>query len=245
MDDADLRARADAAAADEDGQSNREATCRAAAAMFRDVGAALWVSGNIVGPDRVEGTSPFGYGNDGVVGLATISQVAGELTAGAVALLDQGNLYGAAALLRQVVEVEYLGWAFAEDPDEAAAWIRSTKSDRWAFWSPARLRKRAGGRFRGKDYGLHCERGGHPTPIAGTLLPHHSDQPPVAWWWLDLTLDCVSLGRYLIAAAARLGVGDVLTALDSGPAYMAAVAQWEQGDPLREFTDTFREPTRP
>jgi phage/plasmid primase-like uncharacterized protein len=48
-----------------------------------------------------------------VVGVATVAQISGELGAGAVALLEAGNNYAAAALIRQLVEVEYLASAFA------------------------------------------------------------------------------------------------------------------------------------
>lgn len=38
------------------------------------------------------------------------------------------------------------------------------------FFTPAKLRQAAAGRFRGKDYGYHCELGGHPVPGAAILL---------------------------------------------------------------------------
>jgi hypothetical protein len=105
-----------------------------------------------------------------------VVQIAGELSSGVIALLDQGNRYGAAALLRQLVEVEYLTWAFAEDEEEAMNWIRSTKEERMRFWQPRHIRNRAGGRFRRIDYALHCESGGHPSPEGIRLLPTHSDR---------------------------------------------------------------------
>jgi hypothetical protein len=76
-------------------------------------------------------------------------------------LLDNGNLYAAAALLRQLVEVEYLAWAFAEDDEEAAAWLRSTKEERTKFWQPrlTSLGKRSAGRFKG-GFLQH-----HPVPL--------------------------------------------------------------------------------
>jgi hypothetical protein len=55
-------------------------------------------------------------------------------------------------------------WAFAEDQEEAASWLRSTRQDRQQRWQPRHLRQRSQGRFRGEDYGEHCEMGGHPTP---------------------------------------------------------------------------------
>jgi|SRR5581483_1204959 len=93
------------------------------------------------------------------------------MTTSAAVLLEQDNLYGAAALLRQLVEAEYLAWAFAEDRVEAAAWLRSTNEKRREMWQPKHLRERSGGRFRAIDYAHHCECGGHPTPSAKRLLP--------------------------------------------------------------------------
>jgi hypothetical protein len=40
----------------------------------------------------------------------------GSLASGTIAVLRVENWYAAAALLRQVVEVEYLLWLFAEEP---------------------------------------------------------------------------------------------------------------------------------
>jgi hypothetical protein len=135
----------------------------------------------LFGGDRRAGSSPFDFGSDATAGLAAVAQTAGELSAGAILLLDSGNLYGAAALIRQLVDVEYLAWAFAEEQDEAA-WLRSTKEERRNMWQPIKLRKRSGDRFRQKDYGYHCGMGGHPTPQVGpktpALLPGRETIPP-------------------------------------------------------------------
>jgi hypothetical protein len=110
------------AADDPDGQALREHTCRGLAGTFREAGKLLWVIGYFVGADRVEGASPFGFGSDKSVGLALVIQIGGELLDGAVTLLSDDNLYGAASLLRQLVEIEYLAWAFAEDDEQAMEW---------------------------------------------------------------------------------------------------------------------------
>lgn len=86
----------------------RGAVVTALGPAFRSAGTLLWVAGNLIGPDRVNKASPFGNGSDAVVGLAIVTQTAGELCSGAVSLLNEGNTYAAAALLRQLVEVEYL-----------------------------------------------------------------------------------------------------------------------------------------
>ena len=87
-----------------------------------------------------------------------------------LALYRSEHAYSASALVRQLVEVEYLAWAFEDDPTEAKKWIHSNKKDRINFFTPAKLREAARDRFRGKDYGYHCELGGHPVPGAKNLL---------------------------------------------------------------------------
>ena len=93
-------------------RKTRRSYCVSLTKALRDGGHALWIDGALIGPDRANGESPFGFGSDAVVGLASTLQIAGELMAGASLLFDDGNRFGAAALIRQLVEVEYLAWAF-------------------------------------------------------------------------------------------------------------------------------------
>lgn len=72
--------------------------------------------------------------------------------------------------MRQLVEVEYLAWAFDARDNDAERWLRSTTEERRDFFTPAKLRQAAQGKFRGKDYGNHCEMGGHPVPRSAILL---------------------------------------------------------------------------
>ena len=85
-------------------------------------------------------------------------------------LFGGGRQYAGAALLRQLVEIEYLAWAFDARDQDAERWLRSTKEERQQFFTPAKLRAASEGRFRGKDYGYHCELGGHPVPGSYLLL---------------------------------------------------------------------------
>jgi hypothetical protein len=166
-----LRDALEAAARDEAGAKARKQFGECLAATLRAGGQVLWIGGAMIGPDRAEGQSPFDFGSDATVGLATVMQIAGELVSGAVLLLGEGNRYAAAALIRQLVEVEYLAWAFAEDEEEATDWMRSNRKERERFWKPARIRERAGSRLRGEDYWEHCGKGGHPLPRASICFP--------------------------------------------------------------------------
>ena len=92
-----------------------------------------------------------------------LAGVSGELLSGT-------RHYAGAALLRQVVEIEYLTWAFANEVRDAADWLNSTHEDRMCLFTPAKLRTTSGGRFNAKDYRDHCEQGGHPVPGAVGLI---------------------------------------------------------------------------
>ncbi len=143
---------------------------RTTAETFSSVGAELHVAGHIVGTDRVRGRSPFGHGSDEIVAVSLLLRIAGQVVSASTDLFDDGRHYAAAALLRQLVEIEYLAWAFGTRDSDAERWLRSTAEERREFFAPAKLRDAAQGRFRGKDYGYHCELGGHPVPRATILL---------------------------------------------------------------------------
>lgn len=224
---------------DERGIEARSSLVRCLGPGFRELGEFLWVGGYMIGGDRVAGRSPFAFGSDAVVGLAIVTQTAGELCAGAALLLEHGNDYGAAALLRQLVEVEYLGWAFAEDEDEAADWLRSGREDRLKRWQPRHMRDRSSGRFRGSDYALHCELGGHPTREGSCLLPNHTRR--LSWLLpFELAAHGASIYDYVTVATARLGY-TVAVRRENFAALGLAVSKWRSADRLREHIHDLRD----
>lgn len=202
------------------------------ACAFTKVGEYLSMAGSVIGPDRADGTSPFGFGSDATVGLGTVVQIAGELSSGIICLLEQGNRYAAAALLRQLVEVEYLTWAFAEDENEAMNWLRSDREERLRLWQPGHVRKRAEGRFRGSDYALHCEAGGHPTPEGNRLLRSTDQKEPDFFAWNELLFHGLSAWDYTLAAADRLGYGGEIRALPEAESLAVSREKRQAEDPL-------------
>jgi hypothetical protein len=230
------------ALADEVGRSSRIACCADLAAAMTKLGQVLWVGGFIIGRDRVSGTSPFKFGSDSTVGLATVSQVGGQLLTGVNVLLRLDNRYAAMALIRQLVEVEYLAWAFAEDQPEAATWLRSTREERRKMWQPGHLRDRSKGLFGQEDYRQHCEHGGHPTPDAITLLPGHSRCTPADLCWLEAALHGTSIWHYLTSAARKHGYETVLTDLPEAETADMSIARWQVADPTRGLWLTGRAP---
>jgi len=158
------------AAADETTIGVRQDLARFTSQAFAKTGELLHVFGHIIGSDRVEGRSPLGHGSDETVAVSLLLRIGSELVSASTGLFADGRHYAASALLRQLVEIEYLAWAFETRDQEGERWVRSTKSERQSFFTPAKLRKAAGGRFRSEDYGFHCELGGHPVPGSTLLL---------------------------------------------------------------------------
>lgn len=193
-----------AALHDEPSSQARHVLCRSLGAAFSDVGHLLYLLGDIVGADRKSGASPFRHGSDSTAALGMLGQIAGELVAAAYGLTESGQYYAAMSLVRQLVEVEYLAWAFGSDHSEAETWLRSSHEERLRMWQPRHLRDRSGGRFRGKDYQDHCEKGGHPTPEARFLLPDHSVRLPGDAVLVEIVVHGVSCWDYFVAAIVEL-----------------------------------------
>lgn len=105
-----------------------------------------------------------------ITGFSMLLRMAGELTRASADLLASGQHYAGAALLRQIVEIEYLTWTFKEKHRNPAKWLRSTHEERMKEFTPAQLRQTSHGRFLSQDYRHHCEQGGHPVPPGALLL---------------------------------------------------------------------------
>ncbi len=198
------------------------------AKTFRDVGIQLHAFGHMLGTDRREGTSPFGHGDDAAVAVSMLLRVGSQLVSGSADLISDGRHYAGSALVRQLVEVEYLAWAFETKNEDAARWLRSTREERQSFFTPAKLRKAADGRFRGADYGYHCELGGHPVPGSWQLLTED-----VAMAQLMLS-DCLGhSGRvwdHIVGWAIGHHLGEMVTS--HADEMLARYSEWKASDPL-------------
>lgn len=196
--------------------------------VFQDVGTLLHITGHVVGYDRHNNLSPFGHGDDVTVAISMLLRIGSQLVSGSANLIGDGRHYAGAALIRQLVEVEYLAWAFETNDAEAARWLRSTRDERREFFTPAKLRKAAGTRFRSLDYGYHCELGGHPVPGSWTLL---NGDVAVAQLMLS---DCLGhSGRiwdHLVGWAKAHANGAPI--LSRAQEMMKCYAHWKATDPL-------------
>lgn len=160
------------------------------------------LAGSMIGPDRVSGVSTTGNADEPLVTLSFVLHTAHSLVSGARSLV-RTNPYAASALVRQLVEVEYLAWAAVENPAEARDWLTSTPAARRERWQPRQLRKRAGGRFSPDEYAEHCEAGGHPTPAGVRAFITGHDKAfmmeLVSW---EAAKHGHSIWKYAVAAAA-------------------------------------------
>jgi len=163
-------------------------TCSTLAEALAAAGAVLWAFGLADQPRR---------------SIAAAIQMGGETARGAVLLLRENNRYGAAALVRQLVEIEYLLCLFALDRNEPLRWASSDLEAVRKESQPARMRERCGGRFRSAEYFSHCQVGGHPRFAAGYVLPEHvrmgplSDAVIFAAGWVDLAQHLVQIWRWV------------------------------------------------
>ncbi len=232
------------AAEDRSAKDTRRRLCSALGSAFETAGEALQTIGHIFGPDRVDESSPFGNGDDSLVALGQLSSTAASLIRGAVQLLDEQNTYAASALNRQLVEVEYLSWAFAEDRDEASSWLRSNRQERLARWQPRHLRDRSHGRFRGADYAEHCEIGGHPSPLGIRALITARKAATIELTFCEAALHGSSTWDYLLSAVeaywcdqnqAELPIPDSLV-----KEVATAVGAWHSDDHLIPTWNTVR-----
>jgi hypothetical protein len=148
-------------------------------------------------------------------------------------LFGSGQCYAAAALVRQIVEVEYLAWAFANRDKDAERWLRSTKRDRENFFAPRKIRAAVSGKFRGADYGNHCDLGGHPTPLAKILL---DDNGAVAQLLLsDLLHHARGIWVHLMEWAKMAGRGETVAVHNRD--MLERYLHWAKADPLDALTE--------
>lgn len=228
----DLKELVRLAALDPDIIAERMALAAFTAETFRHVGDKLHAIGYVSGTDRRDGVSPFGYGDDATVAVSLMLRIGSQLVSGAADLIADGRFYAGSSLVRQLVEVEYLAWAFETKSEEASRWLRSNRKERLNFFSPAKLRKESGGKFRSEDYSVHCELGGHPVPDSWKLL--HDDAVFPQCMLSDSLGHSERIWNHVVGWATESSNGScVLSSEDEKLNEMSArYAKWKQADPL-------------
>lgn len=126
--------------------------------------------------------------------VSTVLSMSAELAEAAVTMAARRRSYAVAAVIRQLIECEYLLTLFDQDLDHATTWIRSTPAEIRQTFSPAKMRKRTGN-FSSEEYWKHCDAGGHPAPKGARLLEHFDPAREV--WPLAFAELIVDLGLHL------------------------------------------------
>jgi hypothetical protein len=78
-------------------------------------------------------------------------------------MAERNRYYAVGAVIRQLIECEYLLALFNEDLDYAKRWLESTPDEVRESFAPAKMRKLTG-TFSNEEYWGHCSTGGHPAP---------------------------------------------------------------------------------
>jgi hypothetical protein len=162
------------ATADKTQVAARSSLAKFTANTFAHVGDELYAVANMLGRQQTVALPRSRHSTDQISAVSLLFRIAGQLTSASADLFADGRYYAAASLVRQIVEIEYLAWAFQSRNEDAERWLRSTADERRNFFTPAKLREAANGMFRGKDYGYHCELGGHPVPGSVILFERDS-----------------------------------------------------------------------
>lgn len=168
-------------------------------------------------------------------GIGTLTEMAAELALESVEAYRNGRWYAGAAIIRQLIEAEYLMFLFSRDPRVAEEWLLASPEKIRREFTPGRMRSRAQGMFRDEEYWIHCGLGGHPSPSGRHLLASHSDAiGSKEIHWLDLAQHLARLWSHfcqaLLASEAHSVVPGKLVVEVS-----EAVASWRSGDAHREI----------
>jgi hypothetical protein len=168
--------------------------------------------------------------------IAIVAQMGAELAVAAVQLYGAKCWYAGAALVRQLIEVEYLLFLFATDPTESERWLKASSAEAKNIFSPAAMRQRSAGRFGVEEYQVHLETGGHPSPLSHALLREHLT--PIAdstlklmdcSQWVDLAHHLERLARHYMAAVALHSRTNIYP--DRFARLEKLVSDWNAADP--------------
>ncbi|WP_157968498.1 hypothetical protein [Streptomyces geranii] len=126
--------------------------------------------------------------------VSTVVCMSTELADAAVAMAEKERYYAVGAVIRQLIECEYLLALFSEDLDHARGWFESTPEQVRSMFAPTRMRKLTG-KFSNEEYWNHCSTGGHPAP-KGIGLLQMMDPPRKQWPYASAEL-LIDLGLHL------------------------------------------------
>ena len=211
-------------------KKHRHELARFAAEIFADAGAKL----RAVATSHRDSGSGFATNDvtDETTTVSILLRTAAQLVSASNDLFADDRNYAAAALLRQMVKVEYLAWAVDVRDQDGKRWLRSNRERRMSFFSPAKLRRAAKGKFRSQDYSVHCELGGHPTPVgAATLLD--GNQATAQVLLADLLGHAGRVWDHVVRWGKRTPHGRPI--LDHSQPMLVKFSAWKIKDPLAKL----------
>jgi hypothetical protein len=125
--------------------------------------------------------------------VSTVACMAAELADAAVDMAVRQRYYAVGALIRQLIECEYLLTWFNNDLAHARTWRESTPEEVRRSFRPGTMRQLTG--FPDQEYWKHCETGGHPAPSGARLL-QKLDPTRTSWPYQAAEL-LIDLGLHL------------------------------------------------
>lgn len=193
-----------------------------------------WLGGGKV--EHTERSEAFGEAFHEFRAVSTVVCMAAELAEAALAMVEKRRYYAVAAVIRQLIECEYLLTLFNEDLNHARSWQESTPEAVRKSFTPSKMRSLTG-RFSNEEYWNHCSTGGHPAPKGAQLLekldPKRQSWPYAA---AELTIDLgLHLQRIWAAIDALLlkhhaRYGRIFT--DQSRRAAEAWSHWQEADPV-------------
>ena len=180
----------------------------------------------------------FGMSEGSRRALAVVAQMGAELAMGATQLYESERWYAGAALVRQLIEVEYLLFLFATDASEAEKWLKASSKEARRMFSPTKMQERSAERFNAAEYSIHCEIGGHPRPRGHVLLREHltpTSHDPTELFdpgvqWVDLAQHVERMWGHYVAAVAVHSPSNVY--LERFEMIWKLIDEWRALDPV-------------
>lgn len=233
----------------------REVFCGTVAEQTREIGGWLAMSAWLGAGDQQDASATRPTVQDptrarSFTAAGLVAQISADLMGGVQVLFAGGNDYAASALVRQLIECEYLFRAFRINFAEAARWIDANDAERWDF-SPKKLRKIGG--FDDQEYRQHCNMGGHPHPAAQNLLElpralraaqarvsgrrgrGDSEVHAARLVRLDFAFHCERTWRAMVALLETEHARFATVRAEHVAAVTAAGSAWKDGDPLARY----------
>jgi hypothetical protein len=168
--------------------------------------------------------------------VSTVVCMSAELAEAAVDMAKKSRYYAVGAVIRQLIECEYLLTLFNDDIDQARRWRESTPDEVRDSFAPGKMRKLTG-KFSNEEYWNHCSTGGHPAPKGARLLekldPARQSWPySAAELLIDLGLHLQRIWKALDALLMKHHARYERVRADQRRQAEDAWSQWQEADPV-------------